>query len=421
MSSAPGTKLFGTDGMRGTFGEPPLDAATVRRLAHALADQLVSADGAEVDVVIGGDTRTSTPQICQWIADALGERRVRVLDLGVAPTPAVAHLVPRLGAAAGVVVSASHNPPADNGIKIFGADGFKLSPAQEEALTRAVAGDAHGQGRAASEGRSHAPPRERRVVDREPVGRYLESLLGSVGEQRLDGLRIVLDSGHGAAAGLAAELFRQLGASVHALHDQPDGSRINVGCGSTAPEVVARAVAEAGDLGFAFDGDADRVIVCDSRGVVHDGDAVLYVWAAWLASRGELPGPAIVATSMSNLGLERALARHGVAVVRCDVGDRAVVETLRRERLRLGGEQSGHLVDLELATTGDGILSALQIAAIVARSGVALEELARPLERYPQVLRSIPVHSRPPFESLPEVQSVVADIERRLAVAEGFA
>jgi phosphoglucosamine mutase len=399
-------------------------------------------------VVLGGDTRESTAEICGWLAAGLARGGAAVRYAGVVPTPGVAFLAAELGADAGVVVSASHNPYPDNGIKLFDAQGFKWSEAAEKELEdrlRTTAGadssgpsagaqGDHGAGPARPAASSLAAQPARGVVAeataRPPVEtelreRYLRRLAATVEpapsaaggsrEPPLAGLRVVLDTGHGAASAYAGELFGRLGAEVNLLCATPDGRNVNQGCGSTAPAGTAVAVVAAGaHLGAAFDGDADRCILADERGEVRDGDAILYLWATRLLEEGRLVPPAIVATSMSNLGLERALARHGIAVVRCGVGDRLVVETMRRDGILLGGEQSGHVVRLDLAPTGDGLLTAVQMAALVQRAGRPLSELLAGFRRYPQTLVNIRVARKPDLASLPRVAAAAREVEERL-------
>jgi phosphoglucosamine mutase len=403
-------KLFGTDGIRAPFGEPPLDRATVTAVAGALAASLRERSaGAPPQVVVGGDTRESTPEICRWVAAGLAAGGANARYLGVAPTPAVAWLVRELGADAGVAVSASHNPLPDNGVKVIDRHGHKLSPRAEAALEARLA---------AVPAVPAALPEL--AADVEAVELYVAGLTARVraeaGDDRpLDGLAVGLDAAHGAAAPFARRVFAELGARVTAFGDRPSGDNINVGCGSTHPEPLAAAVAAAGlDLGVAFDGDADRAILVDERGAVHDGDAILYLWARHLQTSGRLVPPAIVATSMSNLGLERALERCGIGVVRCDVGDRVVVETLQRRGLVLGGEQAGHVVHLGLSTTGDGLLTGLVVASLVAAAGRPVAELLADFRRYPQVLCSVRVGRKPPLEELPRVAQAAGEVERRL-------
>ncbi|PYQ54836.1 MAG: phosphoglucosamine mutase, partial [Acidobacteria bacterium] len=376
-------RLFGTDGIRGHFGEPPLDRPTVTALAVQLAATLREhGNGAPPKVVLGGDTRESTPVICRWLAAGTG-------------------------AASGVVVSASHNPYPDNGIKLIDPQGTKWSDEDELALeTRLKAHPADVP--VLPEGQPAVEPGLRE--------RYLDHLAATLPEGRpLDGLKVVLDTGNGAASTYAGALFERLGARVVLLHAEPDGRNVNENCGSTAPAgMAARAVAEGADLGAAFDGDADRCILADERGQVRDGDAILYLWATCLHRSGRLNPPRIVATSMSNLGLERALADEGIGIVRCAVGDRYVVEAMRKEGILLGGEQSGHIVQSHLASTGDGLLTAIQMAFVRHQDGRPLSEMLSPFRRYPQVLLNVRVKRKVDFKALPTVTTAARAVEDRL-------
>ena len=402
-------RLFGTDGIRGLFGEFPLDYPTVAALALELATTLQErADGRPPEVVLGGDTRESTPEICGWLATGLDAGGVRVRYAGVIPTPGVAWLTEPLGAAAGVVVSASHNPYRDNGIKLLDPSGSKWSDEEEHALER----------RLLSRTATELPPVEP-AVEENLQQRYLDHLASTVEEPLdglpLDGLKIVLDTGNGAASSYAGEIFERLGARVTLLHAEPTGRNVNEGCGSTAPdEMAARVAAEGAHLGAAFDGDADRCILADERGEVRDGDAILFLWALSLRDRGLLVPPRIVATTMSNLGLERALDREGIGMVRCAVGDRYVVEAMKKDGILLGGEQSGHVVERRLASTGDGLLTALQIAGIVHRAGRPLSELLAGFRRYPQVLKNVRVARKPDLADIPSVTAAARSVEDRL-------
>jgi len=401
-------RLFGTDGIRAPFGREPLTEPTVRRIGAALGALLAARD-AEPLVLVGGDTRASTPALSRWIAAGLRAGGARPRELGTLPTGGVAHLVPVRGAAAGVVLSASHNPAEDNGIKLIDGGGSKWSEEAERRLEARIAD----QDDVADAG--EATP-ERDPSARADYARWLRARLGD--GSPLAGQRLALDFANGAASEMAA-LFSECGARVTPFADRPDGTNINRGCGATVPEALATTVrAGAFDLGFAFDGDADRAILVDERGEIRDGDAMLFLWARELARNGELPERTIVATSMSNLGLERALAAEGIGVVRCDVGDRAVVEALRARGLRLGGEQSGHLVDLERSGTGDGLLTALILADLVARSGAPASELLAPFRRFPQVLVNVAVRDKPDLLSLPAVAAAARHAEETLG-AEG--
>ena len=399
-------RLFGTDGVRGAFGKPPLDRPTVTALGAEVGVMLAKRDDDRAPrVVLGGDTRDSTPTLCRWLAAGLARSGCRAHYAGVLPTPGIAVLTRRLGAAAGVAVSASHNPHPDNGIKLIDELGFKWSAEAEHELETAIL---------AHQTRDDGGEAPELTADRALARSYLDELAAAA-PAKLEGLTVALDTAHGAAVDLAPELFRGLGAEVVTLGDAPDGENINRGCGSTRPEEMARRVAAAGcDLGFAFDGDADRVIPADENGRLWDGDALLYLLAGELAATGELDPPRIVATTMSNLGLEVALAERGVGIERCDVGDRVVVATLRRERLRLGGEQSGHIIDLARATSGDGMLTALTVAGLVARSGRRLSELLNGFRRFPQVLLNVEVSAKPDLGSLPAVVHAAESVEREL-------
>ena len=402
-------RLFGTDGVRGRFGEPPLDRATVGALAVNLADTLRErANGNPPRVVLGGDTRESTPEICRWLAAGLEAGGTEVRYAGVIPTPGVAWLTKETGAAAGVVVSASHNPYPDNGIKLIDPQGTKWSDEDELVLESRIKAHPPGDLPDLPAGRPE-PELELREL-------YLRHLAATLpGERPLAGLAVVLDAGNGAASTYAGELFERLGARVTLLHAAPDGRNVNEGCGSTAPgEMAARVAAEGADLGAAFDGDADRCILADERGEVRDGDAILYLWATCLHRGGRLDPPKIVATSMSNLGLERALAAEGIGIVRCAVGDRYVVEAMRKEGILLGGEQSGHIVQSHLATTGDGLLTAIQIAFVRHQDGRLLSEMLAPFRRYPQVLLNVKVKRKVAFQDLPAVTAAARAVEERL-------
>ncbi len=451
-------KLFGTDGMRAVFGTPPLDQPTVQAVGYWFAKLCAaevplwvrgSSDPLPPEaarnragrrpaplLILGGDTRASRAEITAWLAAAVRAAGCDVRSAGVVPTPAVAYLVTELGAAGGIVVSASHNPSTDNGVKLIGADGFKVDPEVEQAIEERVAEGGGGEIGRPSAGDSKPPPaaagrktraprgsarRADGVVEDEPelADRYVDHLAASLpGDQPLAGLRIAVDAANGAGAPYAARLFAGLGADCAVTCDQPDGRNINLDCGSTCTgRIAAFTRATGSDLGVALDGDADRALLCDHRGRICDGDILLYVWATHLAARGELPGRRIVATTMSNMGLEKALESADVGVVRCGVGDREVVEAMRREGVRLGGEQSGHLVDLELGTTGDGLLTAAAVASIVAASGRPLADLAAGFRRFPQILRNVKVREKQPLERIPGLGEAVASVERELGTS----
>jgi phosphoglucosamine mutase len=395
-------RLFGTDGVRGVANED-LTPELVFRLGRAAA-HILSVDGARF--LIGRDTRLSGPMLEAALLAAICSTGGTAVRAGIIPTPAVAYLA-RAADAVGVAISASHNPVEDNGLKFFGADGFKLPDIVEEAIEATLPrGDLRrptGQGVGTVEELPDAAERY--------VGYIVDLAVTSAA-----GLRVVVDCAYGAATSVAAMLWERLGATIIAINDAPDGARINVGCGSTSPDIVARAVLEHGaDVGFAHDGDADRVIAVDEMGRVVDGDAVMGLCAMHLQAEGRLPGGVVVATVMSNLGLEVALRARGIRLERTRVGDRYVLERMRELGARLGGEQSGHVIFLDHATTGDGLVTAVQVANVMLRSGRRLSELAAPISRYPQVLKNVRITARDNVLEHPAVRTAVADAERRLA------
>ena len=400
--------------MRAVFGTPPLDRSTVQAVGYWFARlSLPPAPpaGSRPLLILGGDTRDSREEIAGWLAAAVRAAGADVRSAGVVPTPAVAFLVTELGAMGGIVVSASHNPSTDNGVKLIGADGFKVDPSVERAIEDRIAGVEDAGGAPYRLGASAGLTEEAGLADR-----YLDHLWASLpGGRPLGGLRVAIDAANGAAAPHAGRLFRALGADCRVTCDLPDGRNINRDCGSTCLDRIVAFTRETGShLGAALDGDADRAILCDHLGHICDGDVLLYVWASHLAARDDLPDRRIVATTMSNMGLERALEPHGVEVLRCGIGDREVAGTMRREGVRLGGEQSGHLLDLNLATTGDGLLTAAAVAGIVASSGRSLASLSAGFRRFPQTLQSVAVREKLPLETVPGLSDALTSAERAL-------
>jgi phosphoglucosamine mutase len=397
-------RLFGTDGVRGVAFEPPLDRPTLTRLGAALAAHLRRA-GLPLKVLLAGDTRASTPTLAGWVGGAFAGAGGEVHWAGVLPTPAVSHLLrDRGGYGAGVVVSASHNPASDNGVKLVGETGSKLPVEDEVRLERALAS---------------MPPETPVVPLPEPEAswrqRYLELLLASLPSRPLAGMRLVVDAANGAASPVADEFFTALGAGVTLIHAEPDGTNINARCGALFPEILAREVRRLhADAGAALDGDGDRAILVTGTGRVLDGDDALLLWARALAGAGTLPQRKVVATVMSNLGLEVALRRETIALVRCPVGDREVWETMQREGAVLGGEQSGHVICSHHAVTGDGLLTAAHLLTVVQRSASTLEALAD-LARFPQVLLNVRVGARRPVDEVPRLVEAVRAAEERLA------
>jgi len=385
MRGVNGRRYFGTDGVRGLAGEAPMTAAFALRLGAASAEHLRAHGVERPSVVVGRDTRASSAMLVAACAAGLASRGADVLDLGVVPTPAVAHLVTALGASAGVMISASHNPFEDNGIKLFDDRGYKLGDAEELAIEARLTELNGGDDVLGLPPRTHDAVGTVRRYAREE-GHYLRHLLAHA--PYLDGLRVGLDVAHGAAWQLAPRVFSQIGARLDVINAAPDGRNINVECGSTHPEAITRRVLSARlEAGVAFDGDADRALMVDARGRLVTGDHMLAICAV---VRRE---PAVVATSMTNLGVERWLETHGIALERVQVGDRYVFERLQQNGLRLGGEQSGHVLFLDKATTGDGMLTALQVLAACRSSGVRLDAWLDQIPVYPQRLASVPVRA----------------------------
>ena len=397
-------RLFGTDGVRGVAGRAPLDPPTVRRLGAALVRVLGAR--ATPKLLVGRDTRESGAWIqAELLRGANGEGAV-VASAGVVPTPAVAYLTRQLAYDLGVVISASHNPFEDNGIKVFSGRGEKFTERVEREVEAMVA-DPSWQ---AADG----APLEVAELDLAPA--YLEHLRALVADTPgLAGMRIAIDCANGATAPVAPGLLRSLGLDVVVIGDRPDGRNINLGCGSTHPEGLAETVRAAGcQVGVAFDGDGDRAIFVDERGQVVNGDAVLLICALQLQREGRLAGNAVVATVMSNIGLELALAKHGIATVRCNVGDKYVMEELLARGLSLGGEQSGHVIFLDALFTGDGLCTALNVLRTIARTGRTLGDLASELVSYPQVLVNVRVREKVDLATVPLVAAAISEVESRI-------
>lgn len=397
------SRLFGTDGMRGVAFASPLDESTLTRLGRALAQHLEER-GLPPRMLLAGDTRASTPILAAWLAGAFSAAGGEVVWAGVLPTPAVSHLLRDTnGFGAGVVVSASHNPAEDNGIKLVGARGSKWPAAEERWLEERL------MDTEARAGGAWLPPEAHGLRSR-----YLEVLARALPHRPLSGLRLLVDAAQGAASPVAAAFFSNLGAHVAVLNASPDGTNINASCGALHPQGLARAVVHEGaDAGVALDGDADRAVLVTHTGRVLDGDDLLYLWGTHLDAAGRLPGRGVVATVMSNLGLEVALAGRGLRLVRCPVGDREVWESMEREGIALGGEQSGHIICAHHAVTGDGLLTAAHVLAIARQEGRSLEELAN-LRHFPQVLRNVRVVHRRPVESVPALANAIVRAEDEL-------
>ena len=400
-----GKELFGTDGIRGIPGEYPLDDATLERVGLALGKHLRE-QTPHPKVLIGRDTRESGPHIAECIARGLASAGSEPVSAGVLTTPGVAFLVDRDGFSAGVVISASHNPYHDNGVKLISSSGMKFSDSVEAALEHVIL---------SKNGSVSALKTVRLNGDKGLYEDYLNGLRAAVFPgAKFAGMKIALDCANGAASKLAPELFRSLGATVIAINDSPDGRNINAGCGSLHPQQLQKVVVEQGAaLGVAFDGDADRALFSTAAGKLVDGDGVLLVTGRYLKSIGKLKGDVIVGTTMANLGLERALAQSGLKLVRTAVGDRYVLEEMQRIGANLGGEQSGHILFLDDATTGDGMLTAIKIASLVAIAG-PLERLVADLKIFPQKIVNVRVRSKPALDSLPEVAQLLRQAEKTL-------
>ena len=408
-------QLFGTDGIRGVAGEYPLDRRTVYAIGRALGQRLASGEAAS-RVVIGQDARESSAWISSALAAGLEASGVHVVTAGVITTPGVAYLTRANQFAAGVVISASHNPWQDNGIKIFGADGYKLS----DQLEHEIEADIFAHIEQLSEGASDAAASAAAMLPGRPelqeqYGGWLSVLAGGEG---LDRLRVLVDCANGAASSIAPLVFRDCGIAADFVNIAPDGRNINADCGALYPERVAQAIIVANgkyDLGITFDGDADRALFSDAAGCVVNGDGVLLLMARDMKTHVRLHNDTVVATTMSNMGLEAALKRSGILMLRAPVGDKYVLEEMLKTGATLGGEQSGHIIFRDMdVTTGDGLLTALRVIEVVARARLPLAELVADMKVFPQEIKSVKVREKPPVEQLPAVMEAIRAAEREL-------
>jgi phosphoglucosamine mutase len=407
-------QLFGTDGIRGVAGEFPLTQESTYLIGRALGHDLVRTTR-KAQAVIGQDTRESSRWIADRVAAGLAAVGVAVHSAGVITTPGVAYLARTRGFAAGVVISASHNPWTDNGIKVFSGDGFKLTDERELAIEKEIFALLQNPSAADDTALKVAGPSLPGEAELRQA--YIEDLAGSVSAD-LSWLRVLVDCANGAATAEAPELFRLAGVQATFIHVAPDGKNINEGCGALHPETLGKAVADSGgkfDLGVTFDGDADRALFCDSDGRVVNGDGVLLAAARDLKAHGKLAGDAVVATTMSNMGLEIALKTSGIRMLRANVGDKYVLEEMLKTAATLGGEQSGHIIFRDDdATTGDGLLTALRLMDIMVRSGRSLSELVGDLKVFPQKIQNVRVREKIPFAQVPEVKAAIEAAEREL-------
>lgn len=401
-------KLFGTDGIRGVANVYPMDVETAAAAGKAIAGYFTENPNSGGHVLVGQDTRRSGDMLSHAVAAGICAAGADVCMTGVLPTPGIAHLARATGAMAGIVISASHNPFEDNGIKVFGGDGYKLSDDAEGAIEALLA----------ESGKIHsAGPRQiggiRTIAD--AADRYLAFLQQASTVKPLDGLTIVLDCANGATYQVAPELFRRSGAHVLAMYCTPDGFNINDQCGSQHPEELARmVVTQKADIGLAFDGDGDRLIAADETGRVLTGDQIMAVCAKDLLRKGALDNNAVVSTVMSNLGFGRALKKMGVSLFSTQVGDRYVMQAMRRQGAVLGGEDSGHIVFHDVHTTGDGLMAALRLLDAMQCAGKPLSKLSRVMTVFPQELINVDVTTKPDIERVPEISRAIARTEKAL-------
>jgi phosphoglucosamine mutase len=402
-------KLFGTDGIRAVAGHYPLDPPTVYAIGEALAHSL-AASAPSPRVLLGMDTRESGAWIAGTLTAGLIAGGASVESAGVITTPAIAFLTRAHAFSAGIVISASHNPWEDNGIKVFGPDGYKLADATELAIEAEILRRVESSS-TTTPAEKTAPP-----VNEADRAEYIRFLRAAVPDLSLDGRRIVIDCANGAACAVAPELFTGLGGEVIITHASPDGRNINEHCGALHPDIVAGAVRHHNaSMGITFDGDADRSLFADEHGRVVNGDAVLLLAARDLQQRGLLANSTVVATTMSNMGLEAALRRSGIQMLRAPVGDKYVLEQMQATGAALGGEQSGHIIFSGRSTTGDGLLTALLLVDIIHRSGKTLAELVADLKVFPQVIVNVKVREKKPLDSIPTVVAAIAAAEQELA------
>ena len=402
-------KLFGTDGIRGIANEYPMTTEVALNVSRAIA-YLSKREGHAPRIIIGKDTRLSGDMFESAIISGICSMGVNAISVGVIPTPGIAFLTHSMRADAGIVISASHNPSQDNGIKIFNSDGFKLSDEKENQIEELIFAN--------NMEKLHPIPKELGKVFRldDAVGRYVDFLKSTFPQQiNPEGIKVVLDCSNGATYRVAPEVFAELGVEITTLFNQPDGKNINLNCGSQHPEILAAEVLrKRADVGFAFDGDGDRVIAVDNKGNVLTGDRMLAICSAILKREGKLKNNLVVRTVMSNLGLSVAFQGLGIDSVFAQVGDRFVLEEMLAHGAIIGGEDSGHLIFLQHHTTGDGLITALQVMAAMKKEDKPLSELARIMTVFPQKLINIDVKRKPEIETVPEIMAAIKQVEKKL-------
>ncbi|MDD2455240.1 MAG: phosphoglucosamine mutase [Kiritimatiellae bacterium] len=402
-------RLFGTDGIRGQANRYPVNSDLALKLGKALGKKIHAEGYGSARAVIGKDTRLSGYMLETALTSGLVASGCDVFLVGPVPTPAIAHLTRSLAADVGIMLTASHNPYDDNGIKIFSPQGYKLEDCEEDEITRLILND----DLKTDDIRSDQLGKAYRLDDAR--GRYIEFAKSTVGNEKLSGFKVVMDCANGAAYDIGPWIFRELGATVIKTGVTPDGLNINAGCGAMHPEVVARMTKEQGaDIGIALDGDADRVIFSDAEGRIVDGDRILAACAVAFKKHGLLTRDTLVVTSMSNLGLHDAMRKHNIKVEVTDVGDRYVIDAMRKHGYSLGGEKSGHLIFHRHATTGDGIISALQVLRIMKQEGKTIAELADCMTEYPQQLVSLRVKEKKPVNEVPVLADAIQACEAEL-------
>ena len=414
-----GRRLFGTDGIRGVAGEFPLDQTTVEMIGRALTDNLTLEIGRPPGILIGRDTRESGPLIAQALRRGAEAAGALVESAGVITTPGVAYITRVRAFDTGVVISASHNPYRDNGIKVFSPSGKKLADEVERRIEAEIEvlinsqSDADRPGPAATH---TATPEPQHLSESHFCSQYVEYLVDEVGRGlKLDGMRIGLDCANGAASFIAPGIFERLGARVDVVFAAPDGRNINEGCGSLHQQALQQLVVDGAlDLGIAFDGDADRALFVDARGVQVDGDQMMLILASQMKSENRLEGDLVVATVMSNMGFEIALREQGIELVRAQVGDRYVLEEILSRRGKLGGEQSGHIIMPDISLSGDGIVTAIEVLRAIMKRERPLGELAAEMTRFPQILVNVRVKRKPPLETIPEIEQAMTQVENEM-------